>query len=166
MSHDVMVTPPPLAHFSVNADNCQGQAVTFTNLSSTTTGYLTTWIWDFGDGNEIDTISFPMSPDVSHTYQVTGSFSVTLKVINSEGCTHSESKIINVNGAPTAGFMMMGHCKDSEVHFTDLSTTTANQGITGWNWDFGDQASGINNSSALQNPSHVYASAATYCHNW
>ncbi|MGV1006539.1 MAG: PKD domain-containing protein, partial [Candidatus Nanopelagicales bacterium] len=161
-SHTITVTPPPVAHFSANADNCQGQAVAFTNLSFTTAGFLTTWIWNYGDGTADDTIHFPGIPNTSHSYAVTGTFQVTLTVINSEGCKHSENKLINVSGAPTALFMSSGHCLGDAVHFTDLTTTSGSQMIAGWSWNFGDPASGIFNTSALQNPSHSYASAGTY----
>ena len=121
-----------------------------------------TYTWDFGDGSPNDTILFPGIPNVSHSYAVTGTFSATLTVINSQGCHQSESRVINVHGAPTAEFMSTGHCRGDAVHFTDLSTTTGNQVVMGWNWNFGDPGSGILNTSTLQNPSHSYASTGTY----
>ncbi|NVO21480.1 MAG: PKD domain-containing protein, partial [Bacteroidetes bacterium] len=162
ISHDVTVTPPPVAHFTSNTNNCLGQAVAFFNLSTTQAGYLTTWIWSYGDGSPNDTILFPAIPNVNHNYTVPGSFSVTLTVINSEGCTHSENQVINLFGAPAAEFMSTGHCKGEQVQFTDLTTTTGNQSISGWNWDFGDPGSGIFNVSTLQNPTHSYAATGTY----
>ena len=46
-------------------------------------------------------------------------------------------------------------CAGQAVQFTDQSTSPT--AIVSWVWDFGD-----GNSSTLQNPSHVYASAGTY----
>ncbi len=40
------------------------------------------------------------------------------------------------------------------VPFSDNSTN----GATSWTWDFGDPASGANNTSTLQNPTHTYSS--------
>jgi len=63
-------------------------------------------------------------------------------------------------GAPAANFTfappnpVMGNL----VQFTDTSTGTP----TSWSWNFGDPASGANNTSALQNPSHTFAAAGTY----
>ncbi|NVO01058.1 MAG: PKD domain-containing protein, partial [Geobacteraceae bacterium] len=161
-SHSLTVTPPPVAHFWTTTDNCQGKAVSFNNQSTTTAGYLTTWIWSYGDGSDNDTINFPAIPNVNHTYAVTGTFSVTLTVINSQGCLHSESQQVNMFGSPTAEFMSTGHCKGEQVQFTDLTTTSGNQGISGWNWDFGDPGSGISNISTQQNPQHSYAAAGSY----
>ncbi|MBK7211850.1 MAG: PKD domain-containing protein [Bacteroidales bacterium] len=123
VSHDITVTPPPAAHFTASLNNCQGQAVAFTNLSTTTAGYLNSWKWDFGDGSPIVTIAFPNTPDVTHTYAVTGIFNVTLTVTNSLGCSHSETITMNVFGAPTSDFYSSGHCLGDAVHFTDISTT-------------------------------------------
>lgn len=45
------------------------------------------------------------------------------------------------------------------VDFTDISTGSP----TIWSWDFGDPSSGINNTSNLQNPSHIFTeNAKTY----
>ncbi|MBK7031338.1 MAG: PKD domain-containing protein [Bacteroidales bacterium] len=154
-SHTLTVTPPPTALFSSATDNCQGQTISFNNQSTTESGYLTSWSWDFGDGSPVQTILFPSIPDVSHIYAVTGTFNVTLTVTNSEGCTHSYSRLVNVFGSPTADFMSSGHCKDSPVHFTDLTTTSGSQSLTSWQWNFGDPGSGVFNTSSDQNPIHA-----------
>ena len=46
----------------------------------------------------------------------------------------------------------------SPVSFADASTG----GATGWNWNFGDPTSGVNNTSTLRNPSHTYGVAGHY----
>ena len=62
----------PLAYFTYNAD---GLDVTFTNLSQNITG-VTTYLWDFGDGNT-STLKDP-----THTYTGVGFFDVGLTVDN------------------------------------------------------------------------------------
>ncbi|KAA9340326.1 PKD domain-containing protein [Adhaeribacter soli] len=44
------------------------------------------------------------------------------------------------------------------VNFTDASTGFP----TSWNWNFGDPGSGAANTSALQNPTHTYATPGVY----
>ncbi len=46
--------------------------------------------------------------------------------------------------------------------FSDLSIATGGMVIIGWSWNFGDPASGINNTSALPNPVHVFSGPGTY----
>ncbi|MBK0404565.1 PKD domain-containing protein [Adhaeribacter sp. BT258] len=47
---------------------------------------------------------------------------------------------------------------DTIVQFTDLSSNAP----TSWLWNFGDPASGANNTSTLKNPVHIYHNAGTY----
>lgn len=49
-------------------------------------------------------------------------------------------------------------CIGTAVNFTPIATGT---GIT-YLWDFGDPTSGANNTSTLQNPSHIYTSATNF----
>jgi PKD repeat protein len=44
--------------------------------------------------------------------------------------------------------------------FTDQSQS--NSSIISWSWNFGDPASGVNNSSSLQNPQHLYTGSSIY----
>ncbi|HKD17706.1 MAG TPA: PKD domain-containing protein, partial [Thermoanaerobaculia bacterium] len=44
------------------------------------------------------------------------------------------------------------------VQFTDTSNPTP----ASWAWNFGDPSSGANNTSTLQNPTHIFAVAGTY----
>ena len=161
-TRSITVTPPPTAHFYSGTDNCQGQSVSFINQSSSPTGFLTIWKWNFGDGSPVQTISFPATPDVTHTYSMPGTFNVSLTVINSEGCSSLETRQLNVFAAPSADFSFTGHCKDEQLSFTDLSTVTGSQAISSWNWSFGDPTSGIYNTSNLQNPVHTFASTGTF----
>jgi PKD repeat protein len=67
-------------------------AVQFTDQS---TGPVTAWSWNFGDGSTSTT----QSP--SHTYNSAGSFTATLKVTGSSGQTSSASKTIIVTNPST-----------------------------------------------------------------
>lgn len=44
------------------------------------------------------------------------------------------------------------------VQFTDTSTGSP----TSWAWNFGDPSSGANNTSTLQNPTHIFATSGYY----
>lgn len=48
------------------------------------------------------------------------------------------------------------------VQFTDGSTFDPNAVAKGWKWDFGDPASGTNNTSTDQHASHVFTAPGTY----
>ncbi len=74
----------------------------------------------------------------------------------------TESGVITVYALPTPNFSFtMPSCETRTINFTDLSV--ANSGVlNSWSWNFGDPASGANNTSTLQNPTHTFATAGTY----
>jgi gliding motility-associated-like protein len=59
------------------------------------------------------------------------------------------------SATPTSG------CAPLTVQFTDQSAPNCTD-INTWSWNFGDPASAGNNTSALQNPSHIYNAQGTY----
>jgi len=122
-----------------------GQAVQFTDTS---TGGPTSWQWNFGDG----TSSSSQNP--SHAYTTAGYYTVTLTVGFSSG-SQTVSQAITVAPSLAASFIYSPNppVAGQAVQFTDTSTGSP----TSWQWSFGDGA-----TSNTQNPSHTYATAASY----
>ena len=69
--------------------------VNFTDKSDPGSGTIKTWLWDFGDGLG----SSAQNP--AHLYNLTDTFTVTLKVTNSFGCSHSVNKASFISVADT-----------------------------------------------------------------
>ncbi len=121
--------------------------VSFTDLS---TGPVSSWLWDFGDG----TTSAAKSP--IHIYQTDGTYDVSLH-IEGDGSTDTITKtgIIQVitpvvssfTAEPTEGTTPL------QVKFNEQTSGT----IVSREWSFGD---GL--FSELENPTHVYEKAGTY----
>jgi PKD repeat protein len=133
----------PVAAFS---DTATGLTATFTD-ASTSTGVLTSWAWDFGDGNT-STMQNPV-----HTYAAAGTYTVCL--IASDSCaTDTICQALNVTCVgPVAAFS--DTATGLTATFTDASTSTGV--LISWAWDFGD-----GNTSTMQNPVHTYTAAGTY----
>lgn len=74
---------------------CLGTPVQFNSTSVVSTGQITGFAWDFGDGNT-DTGTNP-----THTYAAAGTYPVTLS-ITSEGCTESFASSVTINPIPVA----------------------------------------------------------------
>lgn len=140
--------PAPTADFSAApTSGCAPLSVDFTDLS---TGEITQWDWDFGDGNS----SGQQHP--SHTYQDGGVYTVSLTVTGPGGSdTETKFDYITVNAAPEADFTgsPTSGPHPLTVDFTDLSTAD----VSGWFWDFGDEG-----TSTEQDPSHTYLADGTY----
>ena len=144
-------TSPPIANFTANpTSGTVPLTVQFTDLS---TGNVTSWLWDFGDGTN-ETIKNP-----SHTYNTAGSKTVKLTVTGQGGSDFEEKTGYMVvsdsqSGAPVANFTAAPTSGNAPltVQFTDTSTGT----VSSYSWDFGD---GTNET--IKSPSHTYNTAGS-----
>lgn len=59
---------------------------------------------------------------------------------------------------PDAQFTSVVACSGDTTFFTNTSTGNTNS----WEWDFGDPASGLANTSSEQNPWHIFSSGGTF----
>ena len=160
-SRQVTVNPLPNPSFTTTSPACASEPVYFTNLSTSPNGYITQWIWDFGDGNTV-TIDYPDDPNVSHLYANGGTFEVFLTITDSDGCQNTTSRLVQVVPNPIADFSYVENCYGDPVLFTDLSSPNGGPDLFSWLWDFGDPLSGVNNSSTLPSPSHIFTDPGTY----
>lgn len=112
--------------------------------------------WDFGDGGG------SLEPDISHTFDTTGNFTVTYSVSNLFGtATRRDEGLIRVQGQtvdPVAKFTFTVPNVSNRlaIQFTDGSVGGSSP-ITAWAWDFGDDA-----TSTEESPKHTYAEAGVY----
>ncbi len=143
------VRPLPVAAFHGDVlSGVAGLGVTFTDDS---TGDVTQWSWDFGDGGT----STEQNP--THVYQTSGVYTVTLRATNA--CSTDQAVRANyvtvVEPPPIAAFSATPTVGTAPltVAFTDQSTGAVN----GHSWDFGDGG-----TSTSRNPSHQYTGAGTY----
>jgi PKD repeat protein len=117
-------------------------------FTSTSTGPIAAYNWDFGDGNT-STEQNPL-----HTYAVPGDYTVTLTVTDANGGSDNTQQNVSVTQPISASFTAAPDANDPlSVQFT--SQVTGN--IVIYSWDFGD--GGTNNDP---NPRHTYAAAGTY----
>ena len=162
ITHTVEILSSPIAFFSYDTPNCLGTSTQFNNLSSTENGYITRWVWSYGDGSENDTIYFPNDPNPTHDYLNAGIYEVSLNVLNSHGCENTYFTQITVTPNPVANFYYTTVCEDLLVNFQDASFPNGAGNIVSWAWNFGDPASGIFNTSNLEDPQHIFSAAGTY----
>ena len=163
----VLVNPRPVPGFTFSTPSCVGTPVQFTDQSTTLPGFLgsiVTWQWDFGDGSVTPPISFPSSPNISHTFPATATtYTVRLTVTTSNGCTAYIEHIVTNVIAPIASFTCSSTaCSAQPVQFTDSSVPNGGGNIQSWLWNFDDTPSGTNNVSTLQNPIHNFSAPGYY----
>jgi len=147
-TQQVIVNPFPVVS-AVVPDVCAYEISTFTNTTTLTSGTITNWEWDFGDGNT----SAVQNP--TNQYGAYGTYNTSLIATTDIGCIDTFNLAVNVFEVPQANFSFMDVCGDVPGVFTDLSTITT-EAIT-WSWDFGD-----GNTSTLQSPSNQYLAEGVY----
>lgn len=143
----INIDTKPVADFSVS-NACLNDRVSFTDLSTNTTGAIANWSWNFGDGNT----SNLQNP--THTFGPGTTFTVTLIASTANGCADTVTKTITLNDKPVADFTSTGGCAGDEVTFTDISTGA---GINSWTWNFGN-----GNTATTQNPVFSFATGGSY----
>jgi len=131
--------------FTIEEDTigCSPYSVSFNDLTISDTP-ITFWHWDFGDG----TISNQENP--VHTYNYQSNFTVSLFVIDQNGCQNLLVKDDYISVfKPVANFAANDTtaCNGSlDVNFTNLS-----EGEFSYLWSFGD-----GDQATIENPQHTY----------
>jgi PKD repeat protein len=117
---------------------CQGTSLAFTDSSTIATGSITSWAWNFGDGNK----SAKQNP--TNVYAKSGPYNVKLVATSAKGCKDSVTKTIRVLPKPKAIFAYSKEeCTGVSYYFANTSTDSTNANIN--KWDFGD---GITSTAA------------------
>lgn len=102
--------PPPAANFT--AEPRAGIAPLVVQFTNQSTGSITTYAWDFGDG---ETSS---QPSPQHTFTQAGTFSVSLTVTGANGAdTETKTDYITVAPAPVQGDLD----EDGDVDLSDVA---------------------------------------------
>jgi PKD repeat protein len=124
--------------------------------SASTTGTITQWLWNFGDG------STGSGEIVQHNYRTAGSFPVTLTVTDSIGASNSTTQTVTIGqGAlPTAVILTSptNPVINQAVNFNASTSRPApGRTIRSFEWDFGDGSRGSGATTT-----HAYTETGTF----
>ncbi|MFT5600582.1 MAG: gliding motility-associated-like protein [Flavobacteriales bacterium] len=158
----------PLEIFEIPTPNftwqneCENDAVTFTNTSITTTGVITDYLWDYGNS----TIPNSVLENPSATYANEGEYFVSLEVTSVNGCVASVTNPISIYPTPVPSFLVADVCNGVITNFVDLSNVSnsfTSNSIVNWGWDLGVPGTGGGNVMFNgQNASYLYGAEGTY----
>jgi PKD repeat protein len=127
-----------------------GNAPLTVEFTDRSTGYPTSWNWNFGDGKGSS------EQDPVHTYWSGGEYSVTLTSANEYG-TSDTTKAYFINVIPALKSKFVADPKEGKaplvVRFTDVSTGNPES----WIWNFGDGS-----TSTQPNPVHTFTSPGAF----
>ena len=138
----VNVSALPTASFNFTTV-CQGTATQFT---STSTGQITSYQWNFGDGQT------GSGQTVSHTYAQAGSYQVTLTVQTANNiCSDVTTRTVPVNALPTP----VVSASPSTIIYggtTTLTATAGTQGSFSFHWEPADMVISPNSQTTQTVP--------------
>lgn len=149
----ITILPKP-TNLSSSADILTSCKATPINFVGNATGNLLTYQWTFsGASPSSSTLKNP----TNISYNSPGVYLAKFKVTNSDGCSDSLNNIFLRVSAPIANFSGPSTvCLGSSANFNDLSTAV--DGITAWEWDFGDGSV----VKLGKNQTYTYQSIGTY----
>lgn len=132
-------------------------AVSFSATGST--GNITSYNWDFGDGDKAT------GPAANHTYAIAGTYSATLAITDATGnialttATITAEQAISQPTPPTAVISSSSATGEAplSVTFDASGSTASNATLVSYNWDFGDGSQGTGKTAT-----HTFTIAGTY----
>jgi len=157
---NVVVNVFPVPQPVFNAGVYSGCSPLYVEFSDLTGPGVQNWLWNFGDpASGLMNTSSLQSP--VHTFTGSGSYSISLDIITSDGCQGSTTlnNMIQVYSNPTASFTATPNPASSVEPTVSYYDQSINAGS--WYWNFGDVVS-QSNTSVLQNPMHTYSNPGSY----
>jgi hypothetical protein len=129
---------------------CTNNDIVFTYPSSFNGSTITSYSWDFGNGQ--------LGNSQSDSTQFTeGSYTVGLSVTTVDGCTNTVTKDITVVEGPNADFNAVFNQGSNSFAFINQSTIAGGL-IDSYLWNFGDSSP----NSGLENPNHTYQGQGSF----
>jgi PKD repeat protein len=148
----------PVAHFvfSPSEGECPLTVQFDAESSYDPDGYLTSWQWDFGDGQD------GSGTEVSHVFDTPGVYSVSVSVrdnLRAKSSYSSDIVALEPNEAPVARFSATPTQGEAPltVQFDASASHDSDGNITIWDWSFGDGYTGVGPIV-----SHRYGSLGTF----
>lgn len=139
--------PKPVVAFDVSDKGpCEGVAIQFTDKSTSASGPISSWTWNFGDGTNA------AAQNPTKQYDKFGSYAVSLTVTDKNGCSTTangsgDNINVRINPVIDAGPDLFAEENTSIV----LKATAANANQLSYSWA---PSSLLNNPNAL-NPSYM-----------
>jgi len=160
----VFVYHDPIPAFLSN-DTCQYLELDIIQNSTSSSGQIVTYAWDFGNGTTSDN-AVPIK-----AYQSPGLYNVQLGVKTEYGCKKSFEDSIRIYPAPVADFEWQNNvCEGNSLPFRDLSTlvqtTPGGDHITDWFWEFNEVTSTKQNPTYKTKISEVVSAKLTVTTNY
>lgn len=156
-----VVKTPPVAAINGPANGMVSEPLPFDGTGSKDPdGQIVSYTWEFGDGASASGFN------VSHTYPVSGTYQVTLTVVDNDGLSAQASQVVVIEepvqlqlppnvvlSAPSAGVV------GQSLTFDAAGSNDPDGQIANYSWSFGD---GLVENSTLPQITHSYTQTGVY----
>ncbi len=143
--------PKPTVSFNSLSPNACAPQYTFMNTSSISSGFISNYIWNFGNATPTVSTQNPI-----HTFPGPGNYSVSLIAISNQGCSDTATQNLAIYPFPAVSFTAPATCQGAPVNFSNSSSISSGN-IASYLWSFGG-----GNNSTLTNPTFNYSSSGTF----
>ncbi|WP_066408170.1 PKD domain-containing protein [Flavisolibacter tropicus] len=145
---------PSVDLISSGTTGCYPFKVTFTDKSTPGDGTLSSWLWDFGDGQTSNGANV-----IDHTYNIPGVYHVSLQATNSFGCSSTRTflKYITINDGVQPSFTVSAPSSCTLPVSYTFNNSSTGTGTLSYYWEFGDGS-----TSTDKDPTHAFAVAGDY----
>lgn len=146
------------ANYTYYSDSLNALHVHFQDIS-TPLNMITSRLWNFGDPAS-GSLNTATTGDPWHTFTHAGPYAVCLTIHTTSGCESTFCDSIMVGSNTT-------NC-ENWITYTTSGLTVSFEGHThsiyptSYSWNFGDPLSGVNNTSTIKNPVHVFSTPGVY----
>lgn len=149
-SESFYIVPPPVSAITPVAGQCErGNTFSFSYAGAAP---VTTYNWSFGDGTG------SVRPVPSHTFGASGTYTVSLEVIDDKGCGDIATTQVEVFAHPDAAFEMDSTvCQQSPLELDNQTTDGGGPPVNAYFWNFGDET-----DSQVPSPAHIYDRAGPH----
>jgi PKD repeat protein len=152
----VVSHPVPVAAFNYTNFFCPSGQVTFQDQSQGSGSAIAERLWIFEPG------STSTQHDPTYVFPVTDtSYLVSLVVTDQFGCIDTITKSVYVKPGFSFTFSHDTVCFKNPTQFHAINNVTGDS-LYDLEWNFGDPASGFNNTSSLRDPVHLYLSPGSF----
>ena len=145
---------PKVSFTASTAQGCPPLNVKFADGSKAGSGTITSWLWDFGEGQ----LSGQQNP--ATTYYYSNTYTVSLSIINSFGCKQTSDGLTTIHVLDTvhAGFNYnYSNICQSPAPINFENTSQSASPLATYSWNFGDGQQDVTAS-----PVHTFQTKGTY----
>jgi gliding motility-associated-like protein len=147
LTKPISIFDSPITNYNFS-NSCDGNPITFTNVSTVNSGVIANNNWSFSD-NTNSTLFNPIKQFLTF-----GTYTVNLETTSSNGCKSNLTKTVSVYEGAVANFSFVNKCLNIGLPFSN--STQLGNGTFNSFWNFGDSTSATVNS-----PTHSYQFAGT-----